>query len=47
MSLHLAELAILPMQKVLAQMMLPKIPNVPSTKVLVVRNFEMYNSSNA
>ena len=36
LSLHLAELAVLPMQKVMEQTMLPKIPNVSSTKVLVV-----------
>ena len=36
LSQHLAELAVLPMQKVVEQTMLPKIPNVPLTKVLVV-----------
>ena len=36
LSQHLAELAVLPMQKVVEQTMLPKIPNVPSTRVLVV-----------
>ena len=36
MSQHLAELAVLPIQKVVEQTMLPKIPNVPSTKVLVL-----------
>ena len=36
LSQHLAELVVLPMQKVLEQMTLPKIPNVPSIKVFVV-----------
>ena len=36
LSQHLAELTVLPMQKVVEQTTLPQIPNVPSTKVLVV-----------
>ena len=36
LSQHLAELVVLPMQKLLEQTMLSKIPNDPATKVLVV-----------